>query len=1048
LAGSPDGKETGAARFADGTLEAGWLLALLLVPAFFDAYSRHPFDPDKGMVVRLIALVMAAAGIVRILEARPRGPWAVGAVLGIPVLLYLGAGALSTVLSIAPRLSVWGSYERGEGLVTLASYLVVFTALVTRLRRREQRDRAIDAIVAGSVPVTLYGIAQAAGLDPIDWRLTYEEWRVSTTLGNPVFAGSYLVLALPVTLGALLEWRARPASGEGTWRWLRPALYAGAAGLQVAVLALTGSRGPWVGAATGLLAFALLGAALGRRRRLAGGVLALGALALAFVLALNVPDGPLEWARQTRLLGRLGHIFDSGRGRNPGDLARVRVWEGALALARPRDPLPLPDRPDRWAALRPLIGYGPETLQPAFAAVYDGEFARLERRNPVISDHGVSTFSTRVPDRSHNELLDSLVAGGALGALAHLLLAAAVQVFGLRALGLVATRKDHLRLAAFGLGGGALGVLAAGAAPFWGFVGVGLPLGLVAGWMGFVLACAFRAGGAGPARTSPILVALVAALAAHFVDIQLAPAVVTGRLYFWALLGLLVAHSSVPREGREAAEDPVEPEKPPWKGRFVREAVPAGLLAAALAVTLLFDFVALGARQAGPQLAATALGVASVLALVALDAARRPQPRARFVTTALAVAGSASLAFTVVHLAVLLRTSAARNPEELAEALGGVFAGYALSLLALLALLGASLARRAPPAPRRAALRSALRASAVLGLAVAIGVPPALASVGADIMLSFAGAMQARGLNAEALGLFDQAADRAPWEPVNLRSQGEAYLRASRRTSSPVRRPEYLRRAETALSRARDLEPLSPDNHANLARLARWRSEIGGAAETTRSDADQAARDYGAAVRLMPGNALLLDEWAELDFTLRRDFTSAEEKLRRSLRLDPTFDYTYATLGDLYMALAGETSGDPAPYYRRAIDAYAKAWDLRESLKAIVNIAVARERLGQTQQAIDAYEDTLAMAPPLGTSWAYRERLAVLYQRLGDQAWAECQALEAVESAPKNERPALAKRLRSAGLLPGEETRGDGTQGRRTSSGQDRSDNATTTGRH
>jgi tetratricopeptide (TPR) repeat protein len=426
------------------------------------------------------------------------------------------------------------------------------------------------------------------------------------------------------------------------------------------------------------------------------------------------------------------------------------------------------------------------------------------------------------------------------------------------------------------------------------------------------------------------------------------------------------------------------------------------------------------------------VGAASVLALVLLEAGRHREPRSRFVAAALAVAGSVGLAFAAAHLAVLGRTAGSLDAHELGKALRGVFAGYALALLALLALLGASLARRAPAAPRRAALRAALRASAVLGLAVALGVPPALSSVGADVMLTFAGALQARGATGDSLALFDRAVETAPWEPVNLRSQGEAYLRASRRTSSPVRRPEYLLRAEYALARARDLDPLSPDNHANLARLARWRSEIAGASATARRDEDQAARDYAAAMRLMPGNALLLDEWAELDFTRRGDFASAEEKLRRSLSLDPTFDYTYAALGDLYLAQARKAPGDPSAFYRRALDAYGKAWDLRESLKAIVNRAVAHEGLGQAQEAIDAYEGALAMSPPLGTSWAYRERLAILYLRLGNRPDAECQAVEALESVPRAERPALAERLRSAGLVAEESESGTGTEDRRT----------------
>ena len=1035
MRGSP-AEETGAARFADGLLEAGWLLALLVVPAFFDVYSRHPFEPDKAMVVRLLALLMAAAGLVRALEAWKRWRWPAGAPLVAPVLLYLGAAAVSTALSVAPRLSLWGSYVRGEGLVTLAAYLVVFTALAARLRRREQLDRVMDAVVAGSVPVTLYGIVQAVGLDPIDWKLTYEQWRVSTTVGNPIFAGSYLILVLPVTLAALLEWRGRPTPAGVWWRRLRLALYGSAALLQLTVLALTGSRGPWLGGAAGLVAFALLGAALGRRRRLAAAALALGAAGLAFVVVLNIPGGPLERARQTRLLGRLGHILDTQGAYNPGDRARVRVWEGAVALAWPRPPLPLPVGEDPRGALRPLIGYGPETLQAAFGAVYDAEFARLERRNPDVSDYGVSTFYTRVPDRSHNELLDSLVTGGVLGAVAHLVLAAAIQVFGLRALGLLATRTDRLRLAAFGLAGGTLGALAAGVALSRASVGVGLPLGLVAGWMAYVMWCAFRTGDGGVPRPSPLQVALLAALVGHFVDIQLGPLVVTGRLYFWALAGLLVAHSAVRRDGDHTTEEPAG-EPPPARTarwRALAEAIPAGLLAGTLAVTLLFDFIDVGARRpdvlsaagriltegSAPERAVTALGAASVLALVLLEAGRRRGSRGLAALGALVLAASLGAAFATMHVAALARTAEARKVADLAWSVGGVFARYVLWLLALAALLGASLLRRGPwAAPRAVEVWAALRAAAVLAAALAAGLPPALASVGADVMLRFAAAMQDRGFVADGLALFDRAAATAPWEAVNFRGQGEAYLTASRRTGSPLRRQEYLRRAETALSRAAVLDPLGPDNHANLARLARWRAELSRVPAVAQHEADEAGRHYAAAARLVPANTLLLNEWAELDFARRRDFAAAEEKLQRSLRLDPSFDYTYAALGDMYMARAKAAVGDPMEDYRRAAGAYAQAWERRNSLKAIVSLALAYERLGEKERAVDAYSRALAMSPPHATAWAIHEQLAGLHLALGNRPEAERHARDALGQSPDKERKTLLERLRSAGLAAG-----------------------------
>jgi tetratricopeptide (TPR) repeat protein len=307
----------------------------------------------------------------------------------------------------------------------------------------------------------------------------------------------------------------------------------------------------------------------------------------------------------------------------------------------------------------------------------------------------------------------------------------------------------------------------------------------------------------------------------------------------------------------------------------------------------------------------------------------------------------------------------------------------------------------------------------VLAVAIAVAVPPALASVGADILLSFGGALQAKGRVADGLALFDRAAETAPWSAANFRSQGEAYLGALRRTSSPVRREDYMRRAETALAEAKALDPLSPDNHANLARLAKWRGDMSRDPEVARREAEEAARHYATAARLVPTNTLLLNEWAELDFSRRHDFPSAEEKLERSVRLDPTFDYTQAALGDLYMARVKAGIGDPAENYRRAAAAYGQAWNLRHSLKATVNLALAYEGLGDNSRAIEAYNQALAMNPPVGTSWAYHERLAAIYLGLGNRPDAERHAQLALLDVPSQEKPRLLERLRSAGLGSG-----------------------------
>src|SRR4030095_15920528 len=98
-------------------------------------------------------------------------------------------------------------------------------------------------------------------------------------------------------------------------------------------LGLTLSRGPWLGGAVGLIAFALLMAGVQGRRELGGAGVGLGLGAGAFVVVLNVPGGPLEGLRSKPVFGRLGRLYADRENSNPADRARLLLWQGSL---RPR----------------------------------------------------------------------------------------------------------------------------------------------------------------------------------------------------------------------------------------------------------------------------------------------------------------------------------------------------------------------------------------------------------------------------------------------------------------------------------------------------------------------------------------------------------------------------------------------------------------------------------------------------------------------------------------------------------------------------------------
>lgn len=986
-------------------MEAGWILALMLLPVFFNIQSGRPFEPDKTALLRLVAAVMATASAVRAIEQRLAGaPRPAGArwresPLMVCALAYLAAASLSTLMSIQPRVSVWGSHVRLEGLVTLLAHLTVFACLATRLRRRAQLDRLLDAVVAASLPVCVYGFLQRLGKDPLDWQqVTFQEWRISTTLGNPFFAGEYLLIALTLTLAGLIWWRGRRGHPG---RAARLAVYGVAAAAQLVALGSTGSRGPWLGAATSVAGLVLLMAAVHRRRQVAAATMAAGVAAIAFVAVLNVPGGPLEPLRRGAVLGRLGRLFSDRENRNPEDRARVVVWQGALRLARRTAPLMVPGHgPDGVAVLRPVVGYGPETLQGVFGAVYDPAFARAERRNPDISAEGASTFHNRVPDRSHNEVLDSLVVGGILGLLAHLLVQAAAQLTGLRLLGLARTRRDHVLLAALCAAGAAITTAVFGLALSWAYLGAALPLGLVAGWTAYVLIVALRRDPAEPLADAPLVAGIAATLLGHFVCMQFGPAVVTGRLYSWALAGLLVALARL-----ETATDEAEDSTPAW------EAARVALPAAALGLVVAFAFAGLKAGGGGHA----AYGSIALLAGVGIAAWVALSARTwRTAALASAAAAAVTAGYARVHLHALASTAQVSTMEDLFAALGAHFALIALLAIAAVIALGVALGHSRVSRPTAA---GALGLGGALAVTLALVVPPTLASVNADVLRNFASGFVSKNRLREAALLQEEAVRLAPGDAVHYQAYGQTMIAASRVREEQARIPELLKRAEAAFRRARELDPLGPDHTANLARVARRRSETDADPASARRHAEEAARLYAEAVALVPGNPLLLDETAELDFGRLGDFESAERKLLRSRELDPTFDYTFAALGDLYVAraVARGTKDD----YALAAAAFEEANNRRRSLKALVGLGFARKEMGDSEAAIRAFEEALGTPAPPSVAWSLSEQLASLYAARGDAGRARQHAQYALQQAPERDKPALQARLRAAGLLTG-----------------------------
>jgi tetratricopeptide (TPR) repeat protein/O-antigen ligase len=407
---------TRLAGYLDRLLEASWLMVAIVVPLFFDVFSSRVFEPDKLTAFRGIMVFALAVWLLRELEL-PGAPgslprrWLEGFKanpLAVPVAILAFSYVVATIFSVQPSVSIFGSYQRLQGTLNNVLYFALFFLVAAGLRNWGRVDRLISTFIVVSVPVSLYGMAQRLGLDPLPWGGDVQS-RVAGPAGNPIFLGAYLILVIPFIVVRLVDVASKLRAGARDRRTIALAAgYGFALLVNLICLYWTGSRGPWMGFAASIVVMIFfLGIALRRRVLLLAPVAGVAAF-VAVMAFLNSPIGaPLVEANS--FAERLGSIDDVNSGTNR---VRLLIWFG--------------DGVGKGAAgmitdnlFRTIVGYGPETMYVAFNRFYPPELAHLESR-------------TATPDRSHNDLIDFLVTNGAIGLFAYLLIVATFFSLALR----------------------------------------------------------------------------------------------------------------------------------------------------------------------------------------------------------------------------------------------------------------------------------------------------------------------------------------------------------------------------------------------------------------------------------------------------------------------------------------------------------------------------------------------------------------------------------------------------------------------------------------
>ena len=1018
-------------------IEACWLTALVVSALFFNTHSTRIFEPDKLAVVRTLALVVAALAATRAFDAgwnplRQKFPkpttatvrtWLVSNPLPAAALLYLLLAVISTAFSISPSQSLWGSYARAQGLYSLLAYALLALAAHSQIRTMRQLWRLIDTLIYVSIPMSFYGIMQRFGLDTYQWQQFFTQTRITSTLGNPIFVGGFLVPIIPLTAAALLHagHLLRTARPRTSAHWLRTAIYAVSIPLQLLALWYTGSRGPVLAVVPGLMLAGLVLLAVTGRRSLVAMLTAAALASVVFIALLNIPRGPLEHLRDAdTTLGRLGHLLDGSRDSPASTRQRVLIWEGVLQAVLPHAPVAFSTGgSDRWNFIRPVVGYGLETLTFVFQQFFPPEFAQLDRWR-AISQQGegttiVLTYSPTAPDRSHNEFFDALVFGGVLGALAYLLLFA-IAIYWLYGIAGLLPNQNAKRiywlLAVSGAIGGAVAVrLALGLQ----YVGVGLPLGMLAGTGLYLLGIAGLHRIPSPASTDVpkllVCAGIVGALTAHFVDLHFGIPTGATRLVLWLLLAsaAVLPQLTTPAQPTHADHAPAKEANTRAKTTAATKEPPTWLTQALVPTTVLITLVyililnpehaqtsaEILSRSFGGSATAAALQPFAMAALVlctwltgSLLFAISDNTKLNLDTFLKIAATSAAsaLLFGLLHVTRLAATARfpAADPEgtvRTVRSIGAVYTHYNIWLIALCLLLPYFAAATTRARSHQPAGWIALGTTAVLTFFTAANTNFAL--IFADTFHHVALPFQSNNQYPTTIRLLEEAMALAPQEPYFPLYLGNTLLEQSRKLSDEPAQTAAIQRAMGLYKHAQELEPLHPDATTGLARLLSYWAEMAPAGQVRTTRATEAAQYFELASIASPTNVLTLNEWAMLDLRMLNQLDGAEVRLQRSLALDDQYDLTYLLLGDLHMKRADTSPETAHAEYTAAIEFYKRGAVIRTSFPMLVTLGRANRLAGNPLAAILAYHQAIAAAPANTDLAGIRNTIVSQYEAVG-----------------------------------------------------------------
>lgn len=371
----------------DNVAKVTVILALSVIPAVFvplGGTTDHFYLPKVAAMIILALSFLAVLAINKIrfkdIVQKDR--------INISLFIYFILLAASVYAAENKVFAIIGVPGRWEGLVTITLYMFLF---ITARLYLVPDEGLFKIILVTAIIVSIYGILQTMNFDPFPRDVLRENWskRAFSTMGNPNFLGSYIVLIIPTSIYFYII--NKNITGLTAYAILFYCLLS------------TGTRGAWLGTIASIMAFAAIHYMYFRYSK--GEFTRYVILIVITILLLALYNFNTEGAFIDRFLSI---ARDANEFLTKGDRAdysganRGFIWKRVAELIKKR----------------PLAGYGIENLGEAFKKYYTQDM--IELWNEV-----------RYLDKAHNEYLHIAVTSGIPSLLVYLTFISQIILKGL-----------------------------------------------------------------------------------------------------------------------------------------------------------------------------------------------------------------------------------------------------------------------------------------------------------------------------------------------------------------------------------------------------------------------------------------------------------------------------------------------------------------------------------------------------------------------------------------------------------------------------------------